>query len=40
MRDLGIFIAGFFLFWTIAVLLVWKLALLPEAARPWFRNAA
>jgi membrane protease YdiL (CAAX protease family) len=37
--ELTVFVAAFFVAWTIAVLAVWKLGWLPEQCRPWFRTA-
>jgi membrane protease YdiL (CAAX protease family) len=38
-HELVRFTVAFFLCWSASVLLVWKLGLLPEAARPWYRTA-
>jgi membrane protease YdiL (CAAX protease family) len=38
-RDLAVFLMAFSIFWIAAVIAVWKLGVLPEAARPWFRTA-
>jgi membrane protease YdiL (CAAX protease family) len=38
-RDLTVFLVAFSTFWIAAVIAVWKLGVLPEAARPWFRTA-
>jgi membrane protease YdiL (CAAX protease family) len=37
--ELLLFYFGFLVFWTLAVIVVWKFDGLPEAARPWFRTA-
>jgi len=39
LRDLAIFVVGFAAVWTADVILVWRLALLPEPLRPWLRAA-
>jgi membrane protease YdiL (CAAX protease family) len=40
LRDLVVFYLGFMAIWTVAVLAVWKLGLLPEPERRWFRTTA
>lgn len=39
LRNLLLFYFSFLIFWTLAVIVVWKFDALPEAARPWFRTA-
>ncbi|MCG7391648.1 CPBP family intramembrane metalloprotease [Microvirga sp. ACRRW] len=36
--GLALFTITFFLTWTLCVVLIWKLELLPQWARPWFRT--
>jgi membrane protease YdiL (CAAX protease family) len=38
-RDLPIFVAGFFVLWTIWIIVAWKLDFVPELARPLLRTA-
>jgi len=37
--DLLMFVACFFIVWTIWVIVAWKMELVPEPVRPWFRTA-
>lgn len=38
LRDLVLFVAIFAAGWVVSVVLVWQLALLPEATQPWYRT--
>jgi membrane protease YdiL (CAAX protease family) len=39
LRDVAIFFVAFAAVWTVEVIVVWRLDLLPEAPRPWLRAA-